>query len=570
MSEHFTLDEVAGNGNGRNTTFIDFTAAGGPAVSGGSDQQNTPKKVTPVQAGPIDMSSITPIDVDAILPRRQQAPSEMENRLMADLDLAVERECASITKRQNEIMELQRQELEAEQEAAEMRAIEAEDEFAVRGTEASSEEDYNYDDDADFSYDTARDTTASHFITPIVDDKDEDVSLPAPVDTLPVPTIPDNGTNLKVVKNPSILDNIADEDLFADDEDDVSANSNNVEVDTDALLEDLKKQIKEKASPIRKTLDLSKFTIAKKAISAQKVMKLAVGKHQTVADWVLLNANRPISVTGLSGPDILKLNPNNSNRNRLNTFRDMYRVIYDHLFDGNKPEFEAWLKQTRFIDLQHIYFALYMATFGDSNFVNYSCEKCNKVFIKDVDFRDMVDYADDETRTKVRNILKMDTTSPSKDTYPVDLVQINNSYVFGLRTPSIWNIIIETASLSDQFLEKHSDLIDMVAYIDSIYIIDEENSALIPVDTKPDPNDQAKTAGRRIKAFYDIIRSFSSEEYFALRAKISEYDVDAGKIIYKIPACTCPNCSAEIKENTDITPDSMLFTRHQLAAIGNT
>ena len=129
---------------------------------------------------------------------------------------------------------------------------------------------------------------------------------------------------------------------------------------------------------------------------------------------------------------------------------------------------------------------------------------------------------------------------------------------------------METASLSEQFLEKYADLIDMVAYIDAAYIIDSTNEVLIPVDTKPDPNDMAKTSARRIKAMYEIISTLSSEEYYALRAAINELDEDATKVSYKIPGCTCPACNAEIPANIDVSPDTMLFTRHQLAAIANT
>ena len=372
------------------------------------------------------------------------------------------------------------------------------------------------------------------------------------------------------VAEPSIriLDSVPNEDLMEeDDTDNVDIDSS----DSNKLFEDLKTEVKQKITPIRNKINLAAFTIAQKSQSAQKVMRLAVQPHRNIADWVMYSAERPISVTGLSGPEILKLNPENSGRNRLNTFRDMYRVIYDHVYDGNKPEFETWLKQVRFNDLQHIYFALYMATFGGSNFLSYSCpnKKCNKVFIKDVEFKDMVKYASDEAKQKVQSILKLDTTSPSNDTYPVDLVQISDSYVFGLRIPSVWNVIIETASLSDKFLEKHGDLIDIVAYIDSIYYIDTANNQLIPVDTKPDPNDQAKTSARRIKVFYDIIQQLSSEEYFNLGAAIKEYDNPGEQVTYMIPACTCPDCATEIPANDKISPDSMLFTRHQLAAIGN-
>ena len=79
----------------------------------------------------------------------------------------------------------------------------------------------------------------------------------------------------------------------------------------------------------------------------------------------------------------------------------------------------------------------------------------------------------------------------------------------------------------------------------------------------------AKTAARRIKAMYDIISTLSSEEYYALRAAIGELDEEVTKMSYQIPACKCPACETEIPANAEITPDGMLFMRHQLAAIGN-
>ncbi len=377
----------------------------------------------------------------------------------------------------------------------------------------------------------------------------------------------DNIIREDIKKNTQIIDGIDNDSLFDDDDDDSSSTSDAPE--GDQIIETLKKEIKEKAPSTRRNFDLSKFTIAKKAVSASKVMKLAIGQHQYSADWVMYSAKRPVSCTGLSGPEILKLNPENTSRNRLNTFRDMYRIIYDHIYDGNKPDFEIWLKQVRFVDLPHIYFALYMATFSGSNFVHYTCPKCQHTFIKDITFESMVEYASDEAKAKVRSILSMDSTSPSNDSYPVDLVQISDNYVFGLRTPSVWNVIIEIASLSDNFVEKYADMIDIITYIDSIYLIDSNNDQLIPIDTKPDPNDMAKTAGRKIKAYYDIITKLSSDDFYYLRSCINKCDDNTNDISYQIPAAICPKCAAEIAANKEITPDSMLFTRHQLAAIGN-
>lgn len=537
-----------------------------PSNDGTTTPNETPApkvQVNTVQTGPVDMSQMAPMDIHSVLPKREKV-NPLEASLYADLDMAVAREKESITARQDELLQRQREEFEEQVEKEAMAAQAKEDDFALNGNaESKSDEDdlglYNEpEEEENVTFPNPSAPVRTTVNTEVVP---EPVVEEAPKTEVVIP----KQTTVKNDKVVSILDMKDDGDLFDDEETEAAKE----EADVNNMLEDLKSAVKEKITPIRKSLDLSKFTIAQKSISAQKVMKLAVQSHQNIADWIMFSANRPLSVTGLSGPEILKLNPENSSRNRLNTFRDMYRIIYDHVYDANKPEFETWLKQVRFVDVQHIYFALYMATFGGSNFVNYTCPKCNKVFVQDIKFEDMVSYASEETKEKVRAILKMDTTTPSNDTYPVDLVQISNNYVFGLRTPSVWNVIMETASLSDQFLEKHADLIDVVSYIDAIYIIDEETMSLVPVDTKPDPNDQAKTSARRIKVFYDVIRTLSSEDYYGLRAKINEYDENSNDVSYKIPATKCPECEAEIPENKDITPDNMLFTRHQLAAIGN-
>lgn len=550
MNENMNLDDLMGGKRPRSTT-IDLT--GSQATVNGEKIEpikNPTIKAVPVVSGPVDTNNLRPVDIDRILPKREPAPNPIETKLMDDLDAAVDREIENITKLHEDIAAKQEEEYEAAELEREEQELSKDDEFALNGTVSADDGIDEYEDDDD-DEDDIIDTIKNNDRTAVYDDHD---------------VKNDNKTFEKPKIN--ILDNIDDDDLFDDAADEKIENNNDADADT--LLEELKNQIKQRVEPIKKSFDLSKFTISQKAVSAQKVMKLAVQVHQNVADWVLPSAGRSISVSGLSGPEILKLNPENSNRNRQNTFRDMYRVIYDHIVDGNKPDFEVWLKQTRFVDMQHIYFALYMATFGGSNFLNYTCPKCEKVFIKDVDFKDMVMYADDETKEKINCMLKQDTTSHSSDSYNVELIQVSNSYVLGIKTPSIWNVIMETASLSEKFLDKYSDLIDMVSYIDSAYLIDEQNGMLIPVNTKPDPNDMAKTAARRIKAMYDIIATLNSEEFYALRSKINEHDEFAtSKISYKIPETICPHCATKVPENRNVTPDNMLFMRHQLAAIAN-
>lgn len=525
--------------------------------------------------GNMDKSTIQEFDPSTIMPKKEEK-DEFGDMIFGDLDAALERHKEQVNKDMDAILDKIDEEREVQEEQAEEAALAAQDRRDAVGSHSFNDDEDDesaglYDDEDD-DYPTATKSTTinveetareafkpENIVAEVIPEAVEDEAVDSEHTAVVLaPITPEDVENERV----SILDAMSDDELDDEDDDTVAD-----EPDSDQVVADLKKELSGKIG-IKKSFDLSTFTISKKPISASKLMKVATQMDRNIADWVMFHAKRPVSLTGLSGPEILKLNPQNSGRNRLNTFREMYQVIYDHIEDANKPDFEAWLKVTRFVDLTHIYFGLYKATFNGSNYLNYACPKCNKVFIKDVKFDDMIEYDSDETKKEVAALLKLDTTSPKAGgVYEADLVQVSDRYVFALRTPSIWKVIIETASLSDQFIEKYQNSIDVISYIDDIYLIDEVNKTLIPVDTKPDPDSMSKTAARRIRAYSDIINSLNSEDYYNLRSRISTIDIDTTKITYLIPEAECPDCHTTVEANKDTTPDQMLFTRHQLAAI---
>ena len=565
MSNYASLDDLTGGNNkpttGRNE--FDITGGGKPVqINPPVQQPNYRQAIPTTAAGPIDPNTVKPVDINALLPKRAPEPTPLEFDLMGQLDVAVNREKEKITEFHDELFDKIREEVEAEQSAEETAALDAAIENGSTITSFSAPNDTDYDDDVgeETGSSVECDHVCAHVDYNVKDNlTDETTSAKSEEDSEPE----QSSTPIN-----SILGYMKNEDLF-DDEDEQEDTP--VDQPTGPSEAEAIRIIKEEVSSRlgKKKVDLTKFKFAQKAMSAQKVMKLAVTGHQNIADWILPMANRTISMTGLSGPEILKLDPSNSNRNRLNTFKDMYGVLYKHVVDANKPDFETWLKQLRFGDMQHVYFAAYMATFNGSSFINYSCPHCKNLFIHDIDFSDAVVYKDDETKQKVKDLLKMDSTTQNADGYEVDLVQVSDNYAFGIRTPSVWNTVMEIATLSDKFLEQHADLIDMIAYIDTIYLIDYDNDELIPVDVKPDHNDMGKTVARRVKSLHDIISTLSSDEYMTIRSAINDLDTSADDISYRLPGCTCPKCNKEIPANNNFTPEQMLFTRHQLAAIAN-
>lgn len=330
----------------------------------------------------------------------------------------------------------------------------------------------------------------------------------------------------------------------------------------------MQKKLKETIKPITNKIDLQAFKISKKPVSVSNALK-ASSNVKTVIDWALFSGERAISMTEFTGFEIDKLNPRNSSRNRLNTYKDIYTLIFNHLVDANKPmTMEEWVKTIKFYDQNHLYFSIYKASFDKSNYIPYDCPHCKEVFVtEDISIDDMVKYKDEEAKEKARAILESDSTTKSTD-YDVDLVQISDNYVFGFKDPTIFNVIFENISLDEKFLVKYADLLEMISYIDDIYLIDYETSELRPIELKTFPNDMIKTTKYKIDRYAKIIQSLKTDEYNQLDSILRDRDKKHDMVGYVLPKVTCPKCKKEIEERL-MSSEDLLFTRHQLARIAN-
>lgn len=364
----------------------------------------------------------------------------------------------------------------------------------------------------------------------------------------------------------NIFDNDDDDDSLAElDEDDLDDDDDEQDKNKEQF-DILKESIKKKIVPIQDKIDISKFTVNVKPISLSRALAMETSSVH-VADWVLYSSKTAISVSELSGPEILKLDPSNSSRNRLNIYKDIYGVLYNHIIDANKPPtLEAWVKTLNFFDNDHLYFAFYKACFSGTNSVPYSCPECNEMFMEDLPMEKMIKYLKPEVEEEVHRILSKDTTS--SDGYPVELFQISDNYVVGLKDPSIYSVIFENAVLTEKFTTKYQDLLSMMSYIDQIYFIDRATGSLNPIEVKNDPLNVAKTTMHRIKNYHSILSSLNSDQYYQFASYIKTINDRNENIEYILPEVTCPKCKHIIKEEKK-TPQSLLFTRHQLAALLN-
>lgn len=366
----------------------------------------------------------------------------------------------------------------------------------------------------------------------------------------------------EVVKTISTL-SIDDEDFEDDDEEEEDTKS-----ESEKQMKDIKTKLKEKIKPIANVIDLSTFTISSKPVSVSNALKASTtNKH--VADWVFPAEGRSISMEEFTGLELEKLNPTNSSRNRLNTYKDIYELIFKHIVDSNKPAtMEQWVKKVNFFDLDHLYFAIYKASFEGSNFIPYSCPHCNEVFVsEDVSIDDMVKYKDEKVKEKMIRLLNSDTSTES-DNINVEVVQISDDYVAGLKEPSVYNMIFENVILDEKFTEKYSELLSLVTFVDTIYFIDRENNELRPIEPKTYPENMVKTVKSKISTYGKILQSLNSDQFYQFNAYVKAIQERHDELSYRLPEVKCPKCEKEIKE-AEMSAESLLFTRCQLVGIAN-
>lgn len=416
-----------------------------------------------------------------------------------------------------------------------------------------------------------------------------DVKTSAPVsgtETKTISMVPEEAyNNVPEKNNDDSLFDIDEEDLhFLDDDEDEEKNTTDTESfneedeenkKTEKIKENIRTEMNKNFKPVDNKIDFKKFTIAKKPISASKIITNINKRPIECADGVLYSVKRAIRMSAFEPMEIQSLDPDRLRQGNYNSFmKNKLNLIYEHLVDENKPKsFESWAKITPNTTVDDYMFTAYKATFGLSNIITFTCndDKCNNVFLETVPVNNMIKFKDDTVREEYMNILHSGNTNSTVDTYDVVLYQASDEYVFGLKIPSLYNTFIEPTLVDQKFMKKYEDLILLLSYIDCVYIIDRETSQLIPVDTKPVPNNDTMTYKRKVKTFASIIKSLTSDQLQALSVETDKYDAgkldDNGKLIkpvtYVYPERKCPKCGKKIDE-IEIAPDSMLFTRHQL------
>ena len=340
----------------------------------------------------------------------------------------------------------------------------------------------------------------------------------------------------------------------------------------ESILNDFKKDVFDKLKISSDIKDgkakIKSFRISTKPVSVNKVLRSSSeGSKANRATWALPNTNRLITFSALSGEEIENLSPDNHDQDMSADManRLIFNTIYDHLIDPTKPaSMEEWLKTINWFDNTDVYFGIYLATFKSSNYVTYACTnpKCNNLFLNEVDYKKMIQYTDDKAKERYRSVFK-NAIDATPDEIEEEVVPINDKFAIGFRAPSIFDIIFGTSTLDQTFINKYAATIGNISYMGNIYYIKE--NTLYPVDCKPVKNNMSKTMKNKIIAYYNILKTFSPDEYSVVSRSIADINTkNRVMATFKYPNAVCPKCGTEIKMDSSVNPLSMLFTRHQL------
>lgn len=333
-------------------------------------------------------------------------------------------------------------------------------------------------------------------------------------------------------------------------------------------MDKLKNAIKEKIKPVTSGFDISSFTISKRPAANNIAVPKSVEK---VSSWVLMNSKKPIYMRKFTGTEIERLSEGGKGKTRLNKAIDQWQLIYNHIEDPHKPQtLEQWAKVTSFLDIDHIYMAIYKANFEGSNYIPFYCtnRNCKEVFLTDnLDIMELCKFKTKKDKEEFYNILGTETNSTS-ELYCSEIVPVSDNYAFAFREPSIYNIIFESAVLEQDFVEKFGDLITLCTYIDSIYYINKETHQLQPVRTNIYQNNMKKTVKSKIINYSKIISTLNSDQYSMILAYIQKITDAGSSLTYQLPEVTCPHCGTVIPA-AEQDASNLVFTRHQLVALAN-
>lgn len=369
------------------------------------------------------------------------------------------------------------------------------------------------------------------------------------------------------IENPDIDLNVTNieskkEDIEIEEEDD-SVN----DVDQDEMLKHLQKLATERLKPVSQSLNISSFTVLKKPTA-----KINIATEQVkAAKWVIPTQDSVVLMKEFLGSELETLREFSEDTTSVSQLYRKYRTIYDHIASPKPATYEAWLKTTPYSDIDHYFFAVYIASFKGANYIPLDCQEkgCNKTFLtEDVPIMNMVKFATNEAKEKFVKLYESEATPAGKGIYCSEIVPLSNKIAIGFKDASIYSLF-EIASLTQKDRDKYSSIVEFIPYIDALYIINEENKTLEPVGYKIFPDNATKTVKSKISTFFKVLKNLSVDEFTPIKSFIRSITSRSEGIGYIYPSVDCPYCGKPTKE-IPTSAEELVFTRYQLSALVNT
>lgn len=338
------------------------------------------------------------------------------------------------------------------------------------------------------------------------------------------------------------------------------------EVDDDEVLAKLKRLATEKLKPVSNTMNISSFTILKKPTAN---LSSVVNDQVKAAKWVLPSQEAIVLMKEFLGTELENLREFSEDANSVAQLWRKFRCVYDHIVSPKPATYEQWLKSTPYRDVDHYFFAIFIANFKGSNYLPMDCEDtaCAETFLSDdVDIMKMVKFENTKAKEDFKQIYESEVTTGT-GLYCSEIVPLSSKVAIGFKDASIYSLL-EIEALTDKDKQKYSAIIELLPYIDALYIIDQANSALIPVGYKIYPENANKTTKSKIMTFNKVLSSLSADEFGQIRTYIRAIVDKKVGISYIIPSITCPKCGKATTERPT-SAEALNFTRYQLSALVN-
>jgi hypothetical protein len=365
----------------------------------------------------------------------------------------------------------------------------------------------------------------------------------------------------------TVISDDKDEEEIEDDDDEFDDIDNML--NKDEIINVIKSKVVEKLRPHK--LDLHSFTVASPVKVANLVSNNKPLHPIDTIDWYLPVTDVNITMRRFEGSEIIALGGiGNSNQGKSvrNANLDILRLIYDHVTNENKPEFEVWIKSVANQDLEQLYFAILVATFKDSNYLVYACEnkRCKDIDLVHKDYRDMIHFYDEKEEEKFYKHIEEGSYTYTMDAIEMEFVPITDKYCVTIKNPSLYDQLIEPTFLREKYRKENEEKIAIISYIDTIYRIDAANQTLIPVDYSLKTEDSTKIIRNKYRLYMQFLNSLNSDQFTYLTSIINKVVNDQTICEFIIPEHTCEKCKTKI-EPKESSALKLLFTRHQLAAL---